>query len=231
MKRSLPPAFIRASMLVLIGLLSVSVLYVAAQVAPSWWQQRGALDPTQTADDYAAANQGQVKNLTRAAVEEMNALLPDGAGTELNALVHAWTDDPSAADDYAVINLGQLKALTAPLYARLEIFRQSLSDPTWATLTAPWVESGATEEDHAVANIGQVKHAFAALEGNRAGLSSYDPSAQKVFGLGWLRDSDADGQADYLEVEGGNNWMIYDSWINSPQAWLATGLRVTTPFE
>ena len=48
--------------------------------APSWWSQRGVLVQNASADDYAAANQGQLKNVAKAAVAEMDAKLEGGAG-------------------------------------------------------------------------------------------------------------------------------------------------------
>jgi len=121
---------------------------------PSWWADRGiiSLDPVtgdpRPADDYAAANQGQVKNIAKAAVAEMNVVLPGGAGDELNGLpVLSGTN--VSANDYAAVNLGQLKALAKPFYDRLIAlgYRSQY----------PWT---GTANDYAMANIGQVKNLF-----------------------------------------------------------------------
>ena len=57
--------------------------------APSWWSQRGVLVSGANADDYAPANQGQLKNIAKAAVAEMDAKLSGGAGDELHSLIRS----------------------------------------------------------------------------------------------------------------------------------------------
>jgi len=83
--------------------------------------ERGVLN-SQPADDYAAANLGQLKHIASRAAAEMNARLPSGAGTEINALVAQWQAAPAPGvvrDDFAALNLGQLKAVAKPFYDRL----------------------------------------------------------------------------------------------------------------
>ncbi|MCB1228083.1 MAG: hypothetical protein KDK99_19920 [Verrucomicrobiales bacterium] len=205
-------------MLVLIGLLSVSVLYVAAQVAPSWWQQRGALDPTQTADDYAAANQGQVKNLALAAYQEMEQHLAIGAGPELTAMVQGW-QNTAEADDFAVVTVGQVKAVALLFYQRLSRAKRGK--------TLPWGGGiggvSPTEEDYGVANLGQVKHAFSfAVKVDLDGNGIDDSQDALALGL----DSDGDGVSDADEIAQGTD--PYDS--NSNLGTLL-GLQVYTPVE
>src|SRR5437879_1197236 len=58
---------------------------------PQWWIERGVIAKEAEgnrlpANDCAAVNQGQVKNIAFAAVAELNAHLPDGAGEALNQL-------------------------------------------------------------------------------------------------------------------------------------------------
>ena len=48
--------------------------------APEWWTTRGVLIPNKEADDYAVANQGQLKYMAIKAYEELEAALPGGAG-------------------------------------------------------------------------------------------------------------------------------------------------------
>lgn len=59
---------------------------------PSWWMQRGVLkleggQPV-AADDYAVANQGQLKNFARAAGLELQAKLPGGAGPVIQDMIN-----------------------------------------------------------------------------------------------------------------------------------------------
>ncbi len=107
-----------------------------AQQAPPWWLERGVLSAG-AANDYAALNAGQLKNLAHAAWLELESL-PGGAG-----FAPAFTN---AGNDYAAVNVGQLKAAACPFYARLGLAR-------------PWAD-GAGTADHALANVGQAKRAF-----------------------------------------------------------------------
>src|SRR4051794_14265521 len=68
--------------------------------APSWWMQRGALSENAARDDYAPANQGQLKNIARAAAAEMDARLNGGAGEELHRLISTWSAPPSSTNDF-----------------------------------------------------------------------------------------------------------------------------------
>jgi hypothetical protein len=120
--------------------------------APAWWSQSGVLVSGANADDYAPANQGQLKNIATAAVAEMDANLAGGAGAELHSLVNGWLTPGSQTDDFAPLNLGQLKSAARPFYDRL--IGAGLAD------TYPWVGSPHSPDDFAVANIGQVKSLF-----------------------------------------------------------------------
>src|SRR4051794_14703001 len=76
---------------------------------PAWWSERGVLLQNAAPDDYAPANHGQVKNIASAAVAEMDAKLPGGAGTILHELINSWSIPTEQTNDFAPINLGQLK--------------------------------------------------------------------------------------------------------------------------
>ena len=69
----------------------------------------------ETADDYAAVNQGQLKQIARQASLEMESKLPGGAGTNVLALIQGWETPGTNTDDYATVNLGQLKNVAEPL--------------------------------------------------------------------------------------------------------------------
>src|SRR6185369_1115091 len=113
---------------------------------------RGVLAQDASADDYAPANQGQAKNIAKAAAAEMDARLTGGAGDQVHSLIDSWSTPGSPANDFAPINLGQLKNLAKPFYDRL--IAVGLAD------SYPWQRSQVAPDDFAVANIGQVKNLF-----------------------------------------------------------------------
>src|SRR5688572_2710897 len=119
---------------------------------PSWWLERGVLLENATADDYAPVNQGQLKNIAKAAVAEMDAKLSGGAGEDLHRLIESWSSSDPATNDFAPVNLGQLKNVAKPFYDRL--IAVGLLD------FYPWAGSPNPPDDFAVANIGQTKHLF-----------------------------------------------------------------------
>ncbi|MEQ1852021.1 MAG: sugar-binding protein, partial [Chthoniobacteraceae bacterium] len=97
-------------------LIAGALVVVAAP--PPWWSGRGVTNQN-AADDYAPINQGQLKNLLKAAVQELDSTLPGGAGDTLHAMITRWATPTAQTDDYAAVNLGQLKAAAAPVYDRL----------------------------------------------------------------------------------------------------------------
>ena len=109
-----------------------------------------------TASDFAAANQGQVKNLARAAMEHLDAHLPGGAGETVRALVARWAVPGPATSDFSAVNAGQLKRLARPFYDRLI--------DVGYTDRYPWSpRPGVTpppRNDFAAVNLGQVKRLF-----------------------------------------------------------------------
>ena len=124
----------------------------AFAAAPAWWSERGVTVANAAPDDYAPANQGQLKNIAKAAVAEMDARIPGGAGQELHDLVDGWSTPSAQTNDFAPLNLGQLKNVVRPFYDRLIAAGLASSYP-WSSSTAP-------ADDFAVANIGQVKNLF-----------------------------------------------------------------------
>jgi alpha-tubulin suppressor-like RCC1 family protein len=121
--------------------------------APTWWSQRGVLVENAAADDYAPANQGQLKNIAKAAVVEMDAKLNGGAGDSLHDLVNTWATPNPQTNDFAPVNLGQIKNIAQPFYDRL--IAAGLAD------YYPWLSSFNLPDDFAAANIGQLKKLFA----------------------------------------------------------------------
>lgn len=155
---------------IVLGTILLAALTLHLFAPPAWWATRN-VTTTGSADDYAVINQGQLKNFMRGAIEEMNASLPGGAGSELNALLAAWRADSSESDDFAVANQGQLKAMGKMIRARLA----AMGIPSAAITTA----EPADDDDHAPANQGQAKF---------------------VFNFLLLGDSDGDGFNDTWEM-------------------------------
>jgi hypothetical protein len=167
---------------------------------PQWWPTNG-----NDANDYAAINQGQVKNLATAAVAEMDAHLPGGAGEGLHTLIAGWATPTGTTNDYAAINLGQLKNLAKPFYDRLIAVGYVTG--------YPWNATGhGTANDYAMANIGQVKNLFSfdftatdtAHDANQDGIPDWWES---YYGI-----TDANAQA--LRGDGLTNLQAYQQGLN-----------------
>lgn len=187
MHRSPLLSFLRRASLFREGLVSlvIGLLLLPVQAeSPAWWAQRGLVLSGGSADDYAVLNQGQLKNLVRAATEEMEARLPGSAGSVLTSLVTGWRASASNADDYAAVNIGQLKAAAKPVYERLLAVGHISALPAWATATG-----GAGDDDYAAANIGQAKNLFA------FDLSGINTAPLVMRALGPLQAVDASGFA------------------------------------
>lgn len=139
---------------------------------PGWWQERGVIKmdgPTRVAaNDYAAINQGQLKQLATAAFDEWQDNLPGGAGSEVTTMVRGWFEtDPETGElitprtpkateqtnDFSPVNLGMLKTVAKPFYDRLITMGYASG--------YPWEAPGrGAPNDYAVANIGQAKNLF-----------------------------------------------------------------------
>lgn len=128
--------------------------------APAWWTTQGLVTPGAAADDSAVLNQGQLKHMAVAAMNELNLEGPGGAGSEVQALINKWIADASnpgavnpPPDDFAPVNLGQLKYVAAKFYDQLiaQGYVQSY----------PWITNPAgAADDTALANVGQAKYLF-----------------------------------------------------------------------
>jgi hypothetical protein len=159
-------------------LLAIVAPPLAYAQEPAWWAQRSVFSTNATGNrlaafDYAVVNQGQLKNIVAAAIAEMNAGLPGGAGPALNALLATWSapDSMGTRQDFAAANIGQVKVLAALVYDRLIAagFAQAY----------PWAGSSSTAADYSLANIGQVK---------------------ALFSIDLAADSDLDGLPDWWEI-------------------------------
>lgn len=169
---------------------------------PDWWFERDVivrlpaessnLSPSwpthySLADDFAAANLGQLKMMASAAAAELDANLANGAGTAITSLISSWTNQPGSGvtrDDYSAINEGQLKTVADLYYARL--IAEGYAGPPLATgLTRPWSSSASDDDAYALVNLGQLKQVF-----------SFDPKLTETGPA----DTDSDGLPDEWEV-------------------------------
>ena len=196
---------------IILGAVLLVTLTLHLFAPPAWWATRNVLT-TDSADDYAVLNQGQLKNFMRGAIEEMNASLPGGAGTELNGLLAAWRTDASGADDFAIANQGQLKAMGGMLRARLAVLGISL----------PVVGSTEAQDDehYAPANLGQAKHVFNVLLLGDSDSDGINDTWEMAWFGNLLRDlrldTDGDGFSDAEEYAARTNPMSWQSRPTEP---------------
>jgi hypothetical protein len=211
---------------ILMILLLVLGLLTSFAAAPSWWQSRGVLDASQTTNDYAAANVGQLKNIAKKARDEVKASLPGGAGTTVEALISSFSATTADRNDFAAVNVGQLKAVAKPFY--------DLLIQAGYTTDYPWSNTDPIRNDYAEANIGQVKNLFKfdlTLDSNANGL----PDWWEIKTFGSL--GGAAGAGDY-DNDGLTNAEEYWLKLNPKQAAdtsataaASVGLIVHTPFN
>jgi hypothetical protein len=185
---------------------AVAINFAGTAAGPTWWRSRGVLDASQTTNDYAAVNVGQLKNIAKKARDEVNASLPGGAGTTVEALISSFSATTADRNDFAGVNVGQLKAVAKPFYDRLI--------QVGYTTDYPWSNTDPTRNDFAEANIGQVKNLFKfdlTLDSNANGLPDWWEI--KTFGsLGaatGTQDTDGDGVSNKQEYLNGTDPKDY----------------------
>lgn len=138
--------------MLMFGCFAVSAV-MAYAAAPAWWGARGLIKPGITANDYSVANQGQLKNMARAACDELLAKGYIDTSHAIYQQVQNWRTTTANAKDYGAVNLGQLKAVAKPFYDVLKAQDASVNYP-WSTATTD-------DKDYGIANIGQLKNVFA----------------------------------------------------------------------
>lgn len=122
---------------------------VWAQHYPAWWAERGVINTASpVTNDFAVATQGQVKWIVRRAMDELNDVLPNGAGSAVVNRVAAF----SWTNNYRVVNQGQLKSVAAVIYDRLIAVGY--------TNDYPWTATTNDDRNYAAANQGMVKNLF-----------------------------------------------------------------------
>ncbi len=193
----------------LAGLAVVPTLKAAS---PSWWVSRGVLNTNASPNDFAAVNQGQVKNFASNAYMEMQANLPGGAGSSIAALINSF----SPTNNYLPANIGQLKYVAKPFYDRLIAVGY--------TTNYPWVGSSTTN-DYALANIGQLKNLFNwDITKDSVGDGIPDWWRQHYFGGSGTTtdntscatcDADSDGWSNLEEYLNNTNPQQYDGTLDS----------------
>ncbi len=128
---------------------------------PAWWTATGGPLNSNPANDYAVANQGQLKQFTQKAVLYMDTNLPGGAGTTLDTMVAGWSNyyatngyssTNPAPQDFKAVNLGQLKYVASLVDGQLVSAGYTGLYPSWIVPN--------TNTDYVAANIGQLKTVF-----------------------------------------------------------------------
>jgi hypothetical protein len=225
---------------------------------PAWWASRDATHAVEVTtnsgivttnyitNDYAAVNQGQLKQFTARAVDELNADLASsgGAGTNLNTMVSNWVADyatngyatnpanparPYKPADFQVINVGQLKYVAGLVYGQL-------SAAGYTGLVPSWLHTNAT--DYAVANLGQLKEVFAfdltAAANGATGLTAVASSNPGEIDLSWTAPAvnNATSYTLSYSTDGGSTWTTLTTTGNpSTDSFAATGLDPTQTYQ
>jgi hypothetical protein len=170
-------------------LMLMAALGLLSAAPPPWWTTQNILTPNAAANDYAAANLGQVKTIAAKAATEMDRRFPGGAGPAIASLIATWRQPPAPGvvrNDYAAVNQGQLKAVARLFYDRLaELGYQG--PPLAPGKKYPWPTATTGANDYAAVNLGQVKYLF-----------SFDPALVR---LGTPGDADGNGLPDAWELK------------------------------
>ena len=204
-----------------------AILFFSMGNGPSWWTDRDVLNQG-TANDFAGALSGHVKWIATNAYLELEANLPNGAGTNIEDMVQAF---PST-NNYQLLNVGQIKNVASNFWLRLAQEHRAR--------TFPW--TGENPNDYSAANIGQLKAAFnfdLTSDNDNDGLADsweigwfgstnetasgdFDNDGANnleefTFGLNPDKvDTDNDGVGDGIELDNGNDPAISNSYTLLP---------------
>lgn len=140
-----------------IGWLVLMPTVLWAGNAPQWWIDRGVINSSTNAipNDFASANQGQLKWIAIQCAKEFDARLTNGAGADIWGTIAGF----SRTNNNDVLNVGQLKKVIQPFYDRLypdytNAYPQGLFGKY------PWSFPEGLRNDYALVNIGQLKWVF-----------------------------------------------------------------------
>ncbi|MEM9445230.1 MAG: hypothetical protein AAGA18_07730 [Verrucomicrobiota bacterium] len=155
-----------------------STLALAQAIPPVWWSNgTPPMVEASGADNSAAAIQGQLKHITIRAYEELEANLPNGAGSSIESLIYGgsagagWYEedaitpkvDPNANQ---LVVLGELKYIANLFFQRLVNQGYNIAFADGQT-PQQWLLSWANETDplndpvnKQVVNLGQIKYLF-----------------------------------------------------------------------
>ena len=147
-----PRVLLALLLLVLVPLIAI------AGTPPSWWTSPDVINGS--ANDYAAINQGQLKNLATKAYIHLQANLPSSVwtttqGANLSSLINSF--QANSPYNYSAVNLGQLKTVAKPFY---DVLNSVGYTNTAVASPYPWSNSSTPANDYAMANIGQAKNLF-----------------------------------------------------------------------
>ena len=143
---------LRLSLYLLTLCLWISVpLHLFSADYPLWWIDRSVVYTNAVVtNDFAAANQGQVKWIAGKAMSELDEKLAriGGAGQSVSNMVASFT----MGNNYFAVNAGQLKNTAQPFWARLVEVGYAGA--------YPWPTNNPAANDYAIVNIGEVKNLF-----------------------------------------------------------------------
>lgn len=178
-----PPCFaLRLGPAVVRWLLSFACLasLPAHAQAPAWWTNHAVLT-TNSPNDFAPVNQGQVKWLATQAAQEFSRTSTNWAAIPGASNIIALAASLPASNNFRPANLGQLKQAAAPFYDFLALHGLTNAYPAGSDVPYPWSGGSPMPVDFAGANVGQAKYLFS-------------------FGAPMSLDGDGDGVLDIVEL-------------------------------
>jgi len=173
---------------------------------PAWWYYRGLIDVSQSANDYAPLQQGQLKWMAQCACAEMESLI--GAGTNVADMVSAF----SSTNEDCLVNVGQLKYVAGKFYDRLYELDLTNTFPANMPSHYPWGNSSVTN-DACIAKIGQAKYVFSFDSSRDTDGDFLSDWWEKTHGTDPNNpDSDGDGYNDGIEMRWGSDPLSASSF-------------------